>query len=605
MSYTKTGIFPPNPNSARGTYTKLSASKDKVIYANGRTIILRDLNNPLLSATYTGHAKNTSVARISPSGYYCASADVEGNVRIWDTVGEDQILKAEHRAISGRINDIDWDMENKRLIAVGDSAGKFGHAFMLEGNSCGEISGHTKRINAVSIRQQRPFRAVTAADDHKIILYYGVPYKYNRSIETHTNMVQDVRYAPSGDHFASGGSDMKLFVYDGKTGDTLGEFTENGHKGSIWACTWSPDSRSLATSSGDRTVKLWDVETRKAITTWTLGTDVGHQQVGNTWSGERDIVSLSLSGDLNVFDPRIGDIPARILTATQKAISVLAPTSSETFLAGTATGRVLSFSSTGESTSIQGEGHSNIVTGIAVSRTQEKIFSVGFDDRVREIEGDGRGFLPASAPTASQPKSLAIAGDSTVFVAEVNTVEAFRSNQQLFQQTPKSGPTAIAASGSTVAIGGEDFKVYLNQWDGKALTVTGVLEGNTGIVSALAFSPDGKLLASGDSKGRIVLFDVKEKKSITSRWTSHTARINCISWTSDSLHCASASLDTHVYIWSVANPMKKIAILNAQIGGANAVLWLEDGKSQDAKTEKLASAGADGCVRLSRVTFHA
>jgi WD40 repeat protein len=46
-------------------------------------------------------------------------------------------------------------------------------------------------------------------------------------------MVQDVRYAPSGDHYASGGSDMKLFLYDGKTGDTLAEFTENGHKGSI------------------------------------------------------------------------------------------------------------------------------------------------------------------------------------------------------------------------------------------------------------------------------------------------------------------------------------------------------------------------------------
>ena len=77
----------------------------------------------------------------------------------------------------------------------------------------------------------------------------GAPYKYNRvripliqwttvdfpcqTIDTHTNLVQDVRYSPSGDHFASGGSDMKLFVYDGKTGDTLGEFIENGHKGSI------------------------------------------------------------------------------------------------------------------------------------------------------------------------------------------------------------------------------------------------------------------------------------------------------------------------------------------------------------------------------------
>ena len=51
--------------------------------------------------------------------------------------------------------------------------------------------------------------------------------------------------------------------------------------------------------------------------------------------------------------------------------------------------------------------------------------------------------------------------------------------------------------------------------------------------------------------------------------------------------------------------MKKIAILNAQVGGANTVLWLGDGKSESAKTGKLASAGADGCVRLWEVTFHA
>ena len=50
--------------------------------------------------------------------------------------------------------------------------------------------------------------------------------------------------------------------------------------------------------------------------------------------------------------------------------------------------------------------------------------------------------------------------------------------------------------------------------------------------------------------------------------------------------------------------MKKIAILNAQIGGANAVLWLEADKSESAKSGKLASTGADGCVRLWEVTFH-
>ena len=39
-----------------------------------------------------------------------------------------------------------------------------------------------------------------------------------------------MRYAPGGDHFASVGSDGKVFLYDGKAGETLGEFSE-GHSG--------------------------------------------------------------------------------------------------------------------------------------------------------------------------------------------------------------------------------------------------------------------------------------------------------------------------------------------------------------------------------------
>jgi WD40 repeat protein len=46
-----------------------------------------------------------------------------------------------------------------------------------------------------------------------------------QTIKTHTKFVQDVRYAPSGDHFASVGSDGKIFLYEGKAGETVGEFS--------------------------------------------------------------------------------------------------------------------------------------------------------------------------------------------------------------------------------------------------------------------------------------------------------------------------------------------------------------------------------------------
>ncbi|KAK0496108.1 quinon protein alcohol dehydrogenase-like superfamily [Armillaria luteobubalina] len=602
MSFKNLALYPANPTTTRGVSTKLSSSKGKVVYTNGKAVIIRDLNNPSQSVAYSGHVQNTTVARISPSGYYCASADAVGTVRVWDTHGEDQTLKGEYKVISGPINDLEWDGESKRIIAVGDGREKFGHAFMMDtGSSTGEIIGHSKAINAVSIRHQRPFRAATAADDNLIVFHQGAPYKYDKTIKTHTKFVQDVRYAPSGDHFASVGSDAKIFIYDGKTGETLSEFTDSPHKGTIMACSWSTDSKSVVTSSADCTVKLWDVETRKSVTTWAVGSGVTSQQVGNTWSAENGIVSLSLGGDLNVFDPRVSDKSTGTFSAPQKAITAISPSSAGTFLAGSADGRILSYSVTsGESASLKGEGHSNFVTALTTSSADGKVFSVGFDDRVREITSDGKEFTPASLSTASQPKGIAVTEDSSVFVAEVNTVEVIRSNQKVFEITPKSAPTAVAATGKLVAVGGEQ-KVALYEWDGKSLKELGVLEGNKGAISALDFSPDGKHLASGDSSGRIALFNVAEKKLVTSRWSFHSARINSLSWTADSKHCASGSLDTHVYIWGVEKPMKNIALKNVGPGGVNAVLWVESG---DGKTGKLVSAGADACARVWEINFH-
>ena len=56
------------------------------------------------------------------------------------------------------------------------------------------------------------------------------PSSGSQTIKTHTKFVQDVRYAQSGDHFASVGSDGKIFLYDGKAGETISEFSES-HSG--------------------------------------------------------------------------------------------------------------------------------------------------------------------------------------------------------------------------------------------------------------------------------------------------------------------------------------------------------------------------------------
>lgn len=52
-----------------------------------------------------------------------------------------------------------------------------------------------------------------------------------QTLRNHTKFVQDVRYSASGDHFASVGSDGKLFVYDGKDATVVSEV--DASKGTI------------------------------------------------------------------------------------------------------------------------------------------------------------------------------------------------------------------------------------------------------------------------------------------------------------------------------------------------------------------------------------
>ena len=136
------------------------------------------------------------MAKYSPSGFYIASADKSGKVRIWDTVNKEHILKNEFQPISGPIKDLAWSNDNQRMVVVGEGREKFGHVFLADtGTSNGDITGQTRPINTVDFKPSRPFRIVTGSEDNTAAVYEGPPFKFKGTKNDHSRYCQ-VSYTP-------------------------------------------------------------------------------------------------------------------------------------------------------------------------------------------------------------------------------------------------------------------------------------------------------------------------------------------------------------------------------------------------------------------------
>ena len=587
--------------------THARANKSQLQLQSNKSIFVRSIDNPSIGRQYTEHKSPTTVARFSPSGFYIASGDSSGIVRVWDCIGEG-ITKGEYSIVNGRINDLAWDGDSQRIIAVGDGKQRFGHCISWDsGNTVGEIYGHTQAINSVSIRQQRPLRAAAAGDDKTVVFYHGAPFKYNTGIrEKHTNYIYGVGFSPDGSNLVSVGGDRRIWLYDGKTGEAKGQIGEGEHKGSIFSVSWSGDSRKLATASADRTVKIWDVETGKASQSWSLGEEgsvnVSDQQVGIVWPHRRSdglLISLSLSGDLNYLTEGTPK-PRQVVQGHQKSITALNHSSasgsdSDTLWTGSFEGRVCGWNvASGIAEAVDGDSHPGYIAGLAA--TQEgsgRIYSVGWDDTIRSIDIGAKTYTGSTSKLSSQPKGIA-AGGSTVLVANSESVEVFHDGKKTGEFKSKSAVTAVAAHGSTAAIGGQDSSVQFCNISTTSLSPRKDIKASRDAVSAIAFTPDGTLVAVGDSRGRVLVYKVADGSLVTDRWTAHSARITSLDWNEKGTHVVSGSLDTNIFVWSLNNPGDWLSASNTHKEGVNGVAWI-------AGDTKIASAGADATVKLWKV----
>jgi WD40 repeat protein len=155
----------------------------------------------------------------------------------------------------------------------------------------------------------------------------------------------------------------------------------------------------------------------------------------------------------------------------------------------------------------------------------------------------------------------------------------------------KNRVTSVAYSpdGKTLASGSEDGNVIL--WDLSAGEANAEPQGRplaaeAGAVATVAFSPDGQILASGHTRGEVILWDAKSRRQLGEPITGGGQQVSSLAFNADGTVLAVADWDARVYLWdlqpALESAMEKVSLLVPPLTGhtsrATSVAVSPDGK---------------------------
>jgi hypothetical protein len=288
-----------------------------------------------------------------------------------------------------------------------------------------------------------------------------------------------------------------------------------GHENAVNGVAFLPDSKRLVSASWDKTIKLWDTQTRKALQTLR-----GH---------EAQVCCIAVSRDGNRIASGSTDTSIRLWDAhSGAAISTL-------------------------------EGHGADVWGVAFSPDGRLLASASKDMTVRlwnVLSGTPvhilRGHEGWACAIAYSPNGSVIAsganGDGAVRVWDVLSGAP---RLTLKGHADSVFMVTFRPDGNVLASGGGNFDKTIKLWDTFSGALLMTLNGHNGSIFALAFSPDGNLLASagGHVDFSVRLWNARSGTAI-GKLGVHDNWVHSLAWSPDYKLLASGCNDQTMRLWS-------------------------------------------------------